>query len=146
LVGTGSSFYRVLTDPISCTLISVERLHRFAPDNMKKYIQVRDLTCRFPGCTRPATMAEIDHAREWANGGHTRIDNLMALCTSHHHVRHGDKWTYRLHPDGTAEWNSPTGRHVTTKPPEVPGATTGPRFREQIFPDEPPPIPGPTPF
>ncbi|NQX26876.1 DUF222 domain-containing protein [Microbacteriaceae bacterium VKM Ac-2854] len=146
LVGTGSAFYRVLTDPVNCQLISVERLHRFAPDGMRVYIEVRDLTCRFPGCIRPASRADLDHAREWAKGGHTSIDNLLALCVGHHHVRHGEQWTYRMHGDGTAEWTSPTGRQVTTRPPEVPGATTGPRFREEVFPEEPPPLPGPTPF
>lgn len=146
LVGTGSNFYRVLTDPVRCQLISVERMYRFAPEGMRQYIEVRDMTCRFPGCTRTAVTADIDHAKEWAKGGHTRLDNLLALCVGHHHVRHGEKWAYRMHPDGSADWTSPTGRQVTTRPPEVPGATTGPRFREQIFPEEPPPVPRPTPF
>ncbi|NQX27428.1 DUF222 domain-containing protein [Microbacteriaceae bacterium VKM Ac-2854] len=139
LVGTGSDFYRVLTDPSTCAPISVERLKRFPPAEMRVFVQLRDLTCRFPGCVRPAAKAEIDHATEWVKGGHTAIRNLLTLCTSHHHVRHGEQWTYQLHPDSTAEWTSPTGRRVTTHPPEVPGATPGPRFRDKLFSEDPPP-------
>lgn len=134
LVGTASAFYRVLTDPVTCRIISVGRTMRIPPGDMRRFIQLRDQTCRLPGCTRPATRSEIDHAIEWRNGGETAVDNLLTLCVGHHHVRHGDRWTYALHPDGTAEWTTPTGRTRTTRPPALPGAAPGVRFT-----NEPPP-------
>ncbi|SMH47050.1 protein of unknown function [Rathayibacter oskolensis] len=137
LVGVAASFTRVLTDPVTGTVVSVGRTHRVPPPQMRLALQLRDQTCRFPACTRPASTSEADHTLEWRNGGQTSLDNLASLCTSHHHVRHGDRWTYVLHPDGTAEWTTPTGRHVTTRPPALPGRRPAPPPR---FDDAPPPF------
>ncbi|MWV51257.1 DUF222 domain-containing protein [Rathayibacter sp. VKM Ac-2803] len=121
LVGVGASFTRVLTEPDTGAVASVGRTHRVPPPQMRLALQLRDQTCRFPGCTRPASTAEADHTVEWRNGGETSLENLASLCTAHHHVRHGDRWTYVLRPDGAAEWTTPTGRRVTTRPPALPG-------------------------
>ncbi|QHC67642.1 DUF222 domain-containing protein [Rathayibacter sp. VKM Ac-2759] len=137
LVGVGASFTRILTDPDTGTVTSVGRTHRVPPSRMRLHLQLRDQTCRFPGCTRPASRAEADHTLEWRNGGDTALANLLSLCTSHHHVRHGDRWTYVLHPDGTTEWTTPTGRRVTTRPPALPGRPPDPPPRPR-FKDRPP--------
>ncbi|NQX12751.1 DUF222 domain-containing protein [Microbacteriaceae bacterium VKM Ac-2855] len=156
LVAAGDAFFRVFTDPVTCMVTSVERMLRTPPKQMRLFIELRADTCMFPGCIRPASKAEIDHAIEWRNGGHTATKNLLPLCVAHHHVRHGDRWTYIPHPDGTADWTPPTGRQVTTRPAPVPGARPAPRFTDSssgpdpeqpvsIF-DPPPPDFGPTPF
>lgn len=121
LAASASTFHRVLTDPDTGTVVSVGRTHRVPPREMRIHLQLRDQTCRFPGCTRSASSAEADHTLEWHNGGDTALDNLASLCTAHHHVRHGDRWTYALRADGTAEWTTPTGRSRTTHPPALPG-------------------------
>ncbi|SMH50762.1 protein of unknown function [Rathayibacter oskolensis] len=138
LVATGSTFTRVLTDPHTGTVTSVGRTHRVPPPQMRLHLQLRDQTCRFPGCTRAASRSEADHTIEWRNGGDTALHNLASLCVAHHHVRHGDRWTYVLHPDGTAKWTTPTGRHVTTRPPALPGRPPEPPPRPRF--DEPPPF------
>ncbi|WKK73126.1 HNH endonuclease signature motif containing protein [Rathayibacter oskolensis] len=139
LVGVGASFTRILTDPDTGAVVSVGRTHRVPQAQMRLHLQLRDQTCRFPGCTRPASTSEADHTIEWRNGGETSLQNLASLCTGHHHVRHGDRWSYVLHPDGSADWTTPTGRRVSTRPPALPGR-----------PPDPPPRPrfdeGPTPF
>ncbi|PWJ66783.1 uncharacterized protein DUF222 [Rathayibacter iranicus NCPPB 2253 = VKM Ac-1602] len=137
LVGVGASFTTVLTDAETGAVVSVGRTHRVPPPRMRLLLHLRDQTCRFPGCTRPASTAEADHTIEWRNGGETSPANLASLCVGHHHVRHGDRWTYVLHPDGTAEWTTPTGRRVTTRSPVLPGRPPGPRPR---FVDTPPPF------
>ncbi|KQQ05637.1 MULTISPECIES: HNH endonuclease signature motif containing protein [unclassified Rathayibacter] len=137
LVGVAATFTRVLTDPDTGTVTSVGRTHRVPPPQMRLHLQLRDQTCRFPGCTRPASTSEADHTIEWRNGGDTSLHNLASLCTAHHHVRHGDRWTYRLHPDGTTDWTTPTGRRVTTPPPALPGRPPTPPPR---FDDAPPPF------
>ncbi|WKK71148.1 DUF222 domain-containing protein [Rathayibacter oskolensis] len=139
LVGVGASFTRILTDPDTGAVASVGRTHRVPPHRMRLHLQLRDQTCRFPGCTRPASTSESDHTVEWRNGGETALENLACLCTAHHHVRHGDRWTYRLHPDGTAEWTTPTGRRVTTRPPALPGRPPAPPPSPRAD-DEPPPL------
>ncbi|WKK72495.1 DUF222 domain-containing protein [Rathayibacter oskolensis] len=137
LAGVAATFTRVLTDPHTGAVVSVGRTHRVPPPQMRLALQLRDQTCRFPGCTRPASTSEADHTIEWRHGGETSLENLASLCTAHHHVRHGDRWTYRLHPDGTADWSTPTGRHVTTRPPALPGRPPAPPPR---FTDDPPPF------
>ncbi|MCM6762848.1 HNH endonuclease [Rathayibacter sp. ZW T2_19] len=137
LVADGASFTRVLTDPDAGTVVSVGRTLRLPPPRMRLHLQLRDQTCRFPGCTRPASGTEADHTVEWRHGGETALENLASLCVAHHHVRHGDRWTYVLHPDGTADWTTPTGRRVTTRPPALPGA---PPRRVARFTDPPPPF------
>ncbi|MDY0913641.1 HNH endonuclease signature motif containing protein [Rathayibacter festucae] len=107
---------------------------------MRLHLQLRDQTCRFPGCTRTASTAEADHTLEWRNGGETSLDNLVSLCTSHHHVRHGEQWSYdRIDDHGTLVWTSPTGRRISNRPPPLPGR-----------PPDPPPSPrfddAPMPF
>ncbi|WKK73153.1 HNH endonuclease signature motif containing protein [Rathayibacter oskolensis] len=136
LVGVGASFTRILTDPDTGLVASVGRTHRVPPSQMRLHLQLRDQTCRFPGCTRPASSAEADHTIEWRNGGETALDNLASLCTSHHHVRHGDRWTHVLHPDGTADWTTPTGRRATTRPVALPGRPPAPPLLD----DPPPPF------
>jgi hypothetical protein len=137
LVDGDASFTRVLTDPGAGTVLSVGRTLRIPPPRMRLHLQLRDQTCRFPGCTRPASGSEADHTVEWSRGGETALDNLASLCVAHHHVRHGDRWTYVLHPDGTAVWTTPTGRRVTTRPSALPGAPHRPVPR---FSDPPPPF------
>lgn len=126
LAGVAPSFTRVLADAHTGTVVSVGRTHRVPPPRMRLHLQLRDQTCRFPGCTRPSATSEIDHTIEWRNGGDTALTNLACLCVAHHHVRHGDRWTYVLHPDGTAAWTTPTGRRVTTRPPTLPGRPPAP--------------------
>ncbi|WKK72401.1 DUF222 domain-containing protein [Rathayibacter oskolensis] len=131
LAGVAATFTRVLTDPHTGAVVSVGRTHRVPPPQMRLALQLRDQTCRFPGCTRRASTAEADHTIEWRHGGETSLENLASLCTAHHHVRHGDRWTYRLHPDGTTDWTTPTGRHVTTRPPALlPPVPLRPAFRD----------------
>ncbi|QHC60130.1 HNH endonuclease signature motif containing protein [Rathayibacter sp. VKM Ac-2760] len=140
LIRTAASFTRVLTDPDTGAVVSVGRTWRVPPPQMRLHLQLRDQTCRFPGCTRSASSSEADHSIEWRNGGETSLENLVSLCTSHHHVRHGDQWSYdRDDEDGSITWTTPTGRRISTRPPPLPGR-----------PPDPPPRPhfvdGPAPF
>ena len=44
------------------------------------------------------------------------------MCFFHHHVLiHREGWTYRIHPDGTSEATSPSGKIVRSHSP--PAAT-----------------------
>ncbi|MCJ1674647.1 MULTISPECIES: HNH endonuclease signature motif containing protein [unclassified Rathayibacter] len=140
LIRTAASFTRVLTDSETGAVVSVGRTHRVPPPQMRLHLQLRDQTCRFAGCTRPAATSEADHTLEWRNGGETSLDNLVSLCTSHHHVRHGDQWSYdRVDDQGTLVWTSPTGRRISNRPPPLPGRPPDPPPRP-YFVDVPAPF------
>jgi hypothetical protein len=84
---------------------------------LARWIRTRDLTCRFPGCTVPADMCDIDHVVPYPIGP-THPTNLACLCRKHHHMKTfwtGD-WALTLRPDGAAIWTAPTGHTYTTQP------------------------------
>jgi hypothetical protein len=79
------------------------------------FVRCRDLTCRFPGCDRPAVEADLDHTIPYSQGGHTHAANLKCLCRLHHLIKTFWGWRDQQLPDGTVIWTSPSGRtHVTT--------------------------------
>lgn len=83
------------------------------------FIRARDMTCRFPGCDRPATLCDIDHAVAFPFGP-THPGNLRCLCRKHHLLKTfwsgAAGWRDHQHPDGTIDWTSPTGHTYTTRP------------------------------
>ncbi len=80
------------------------------------YVRCRDLTCRFPGCDRPAFSADLDHTIPHADGGPTHASNLKCLCRQHHLVKTFWGWHDRQLPDATIIWTSPAGHTYVTTP------------------------------
>jgi hypothetical protein len=118
LAGHAPSFVRLLTHPETGAVLSVGRESYRVPQDLKNWLEVRDATCRFPGCSRHAARCEIDHTRDWAHDGQTRHDNLAHLCKSHHILKHNTDWQVTQARDGTGNltWTSPAGRDYTTEP------------------------------
>ncbi len=126
LTANAPSLVRVLTDPEDGTVLSVGRRRYTVPADLRTYLRLRDETCRFPGCSRRAEAAEIDHTIAWADGGTTSSDNLAHLCPAHHHLKHETTWRVRQERDGSLVWTSPTGRTHRTSP-ATPLTGTDPR-------------------
>jgi hypothetical protein len=116
LMGSVSTFTRVLTDPDTGVILSVGKTRYTVPAAMRLWLHFRDGSCRFPGCTQPARACDSDHVVDWAHGGETKVTNLASLCPAHHNIKHHTDWRYLLRPDGTAIWISPAGRIYTTDP------------------------------
>jgi 5-methylcytosine-specific restriction endonuclease McrA len=72
-------------------------------------IQLRDRTCVFPWCNRPARGCDKDHIVPWDQGGATSSDNLAALCRRHHRLKTHGGWTYTMLTPGEYLWRSPHG-------------------------------------
>ena len=83
---------------------------------LDEFIRCRDLTCRFPGCDRPAEHCDIDHRIPYRDGGPTHPSSLRCLCRKHHLLKTFWNWSDTQHPDGTIEWTSPSGQTYTTHP------------------------------
>ncbi|WP_090971584.1 HNH endonuclease signature motif containing protein [Nocardioides exalbidus] len=88
------------------------------PDRIREQVILRDRTCVFPHCTRPARGCDIDHVTAYdhhaeAEGrpqpGPTRSDNLACLCRSHHRLKTFTTWHYQMVAPGVFEWTSPHG-------------------------------------
>ena len=115
LSGNATSFVRELTDPETGAVLSVGRDRYRIPADLRRAVQIRDVTCRFPGCRRPARRCDLDHVQPWPRGG-TDEDNLECLCEKHHHLKHETGWTPTLEPDGAVRWRSPVGLTYWTQP------------------------------
>jgi hypothetical protein len=67
---------------------------------LERFIRCRDMTCRFPGCDRPAECCDIDHTVPYPLGS-THASNLKCLCRKHHLLKtFYNKWRDRREPDG----------------------------------------------
>jgi hypothetical protein len=79
------------------------------PPAMRRSVQLRDVTCRFPGCTVLATRCDLDHTVPWPHGP-TCPCNLAALCRHHHRLKtHDPGWTLTNHDNGHLTWTTPWG-------------------------------------
>ncbi len=65
------------------------------------FVRCRDLTCRAPGCDRPATRCDLDHTVPYAKGGATHASNIKCLCRFHHLLKTFWGWRDKQLPDGT---------------------------------------------
>jgi Domain of unknown function (DUF222) len=94
--------------------------NHYAPSaKLAEYIRMRDMTCRHPGCDRPADRTDIDHTQPWPQGA-THPSDLKCYCRIHHLIKThwtGDGgWSDRQLPDGSVEVTTPAGKTYTTKP------------------------------
>lgn len=119
LAADAPSFLRVLTHPETGAVLSVGRDRYRLPEDLRRAVQVRDVTCRFPGCRRTARRCDVDHVRAWADGGATEACNLQCLCRKHHRLKHEAGWQPVREPDGSVRWRSPVGLTYWTRPEET---------------------------
>ncbi len=117
LAGATRVWDRVMYDPVTAVVVTVDRYH--PSPAQRRLLEARDRHCRFPGCRMPARRCQVDHNREHHDGGSTSIDNLACLCIRHHTMKTETEWTVRQLPGGRLEWSSPTGRAHVDEPARV---------------------------
>jgi hypothetical protein len=87
------------------------------PGRLRRFIEHRDRTCCFPGCTVPGTYCDIDHRDEWPRGG-THADNCHALCRRHHRAKQFYFAQVTLDPTtGDTCWTTHEGTTYRRPPP-----------------------------
>ncbi|QGH68827.1 HNH endonuclease signature motif containing protein [Pseudactinotalea sp. HY158] len=103
-----------------------------AGDVIKDHLHLRDRTCVFPNCARPARACDADHIDPWKTdrqgdltGGPTCTCNLASLCRRHHrwktHNHPGQpqgrgSWSYVTLAPGTYYWSGPMGLRFLRTP------------------------------
>ncbi|MBU3645950.1 MAG: DUF222 domain-containing protein, partial [Candidatus Nanopelagicaceae bacterium] len=103
---------KFITDPGTGNLLSFGRESYIPPQSLADFIAARDRICRFPGCSQPARVSDIDHAIPWEDGGETSAENLGLLCRRHHRMKTHDGWRLQSNPDGSCNWVSPAGKEI----------------------------------
>ena len=133
-------------------VLFVGRTVRHANRAQRRALRAMYRTCAFDGCEVPFHRCEIHHIVPWERGGPTDLDNLIPLCSRHHHLVHDLAWKLRLEPDRTLVITQPDGTEFARTRPHLahhhpqPGADppdTGPP--DTGPPDTGPPEPGEPP-
>jgi hypothetical protein len=76
----------VMTHDADGSVLDVGRKSRTIPPALRRALVHRDRSCRFPGCS--LKFCDAHHIEHWAEGGKTRLDNLLLLCRYHHRLVH----------------------------------------------------------
>jgi hypothetical protein len=103
--------------------LNIGRRTRTIPPAIRRALALRDHGCCFPGCTHTRFL-HGHHIQHWLHGGETSVDNLVLLCTAHHHMVHEDGWSVARTAEGELRFTSPTGKALPVEPPSAPVENT----------------------
>ena len=78
-------------------VLNIGRKSRIIPPAMARALAIRDNGCQFPGCCE-TRYTEGHHIKHWADGGETKLDNLVTLCRYHHRELHKGSFYLTLKP------------------------------------------------
>lgn len=59
---------------------TVAEPHYIPSAKLSDFVRCRDLTCRAPGCDRPAVDCDVDHTIPYSDGGPTHASKVRFLC------------------------------------------------------------------
>ena len=118
--GAGTWTFRLTwLDCADCDHAQQTATYRPSP-KLRHLLHIRQPTCSFPGCRRPAVQCDDDHTIPFHLGGNTCLCNLGPLCRKHHRAKQTPGWALQQTTPGTMTWTTPTGRHYTTHPATYP--------------------------
>ncbi|PFG19654.1 HNH endonuclease [Serinibacter salmoneus] len=154
---TAVTLRRLFTEPTTGELLALESRSRVAPPGLRRFVVLRDGTCRTPYCD--AAIRHTDHAHEVARGGPTTAENLQGLCERCNYAKQAPGWAATVGADAsgvprssraavgaaavgaaavgaatggsaTASLRTPTGHVYRSRPDPLPGATSPPNTRQ----------------
>ena len=120
-----ASMVRVVEDEHGAPL-DVGRKTRTIPPSIRRALEARDAGCRFPGCTHTRFL-DGHHIRHWADGGETKLSNLVMLCRFHHRQVHEGRVKVRMLDGGGLRFTGPRGKVL--EPAVALAGTTGELMR-----------------
>jgi len=112
-IARDATWRRLLTDPVTGKLLDYGTDTYTPGAVLDAHVTTRDHTCRFPGCTRPATGCDLDHTVPHPDGP-TNEDNLGALCRHHHRAKHAGYHLEQTRP-GHFTWTTPSGHTSSSR-------------------------------
>ena len=78
----------------------------------------------FPGCHHERFL-DAHHVQHWADGGETKLTNLLLLCRHHHRLVHEGGYGLALDAGGEPVFTAPNGKRIASGPDT--------RFRGNVF-------------
>jgi hypothetical protein len=112
---------RLYTAPGTGELLAMDSKARLFPPGLRRFLQVRDDTCRTPYCDAP--IRHHDHITPWHQDGSTTSNNGQGLCEACNHTKEtpGFQATPVPGPRHTVELQTPTGHTYRSTAPPPPG-------------------------
>jgi hypothetical protein len=111
---------RLYTRPGDGALVAMDSRSRVFPDGLRRFLILRDQTCRTPWCDAPIRHA--DHVTGVADGGQTSAGNGQGLCEACNYAKAMPGWSARVGRDSEIETTTSTGHTYTSLSPPLPGA------------------------
>jgi hypothetical protein len=99
--------------------LELQRTTRLANRAQRRALRAMYRGCAVPGCCVAFDYVVIHHLKYFRNGGPTNVDNLLPLCTKHHHLAHEGGWQLMIGADRTLTIIRPDGTRMTTGPPKA---------------------------
>ena len=119
---TGQVVVKPVLDLDTCTTSESDTVS----EPIKEQVALRDHTCVFPWCTRPARSChpeapndhpcDNDHVIPRARNGPTCSCNITPLCRRHHRLKTHTPWSNVVIDPGTYLWTSPHGYQFLRDP------------------------------
>ena len=73
-------------------VVDVGRARRLATADQRRALRATNTTCAAPDCQVRFGDCDIHHLKEWSEGGPTNLENLVPMCSKHHHLIHEGQW------------------------------------------------------
>jgi hypothetical protein len=123
---------RLFTRPADGSLVAMDSRRRFFDGGLRKFLILRDQTCRNPWCDAP--IRHLDHVIRDADGGHTTAANAQGLCEACNYAKEAPGWRARRVPGSghNVETITPTGHRYQSRAPDPPGHRSGRPRRYQL--------------
>ena len=99
------------------TALAVGRTTRHATPKQRRALAQQYRDCAIGDCDTPFNRTEIHHIVPWEQGGPTNLENLLPVCSRHHHLIHTLRWRIVLHPDRSVTITDHTGQTIIHTPP-----------------------------
>ncbi|MCU0260668.1 MAG: HNH endonuclease, partial [Ilumatobacteraceae bacterium] len=107
--------------------VDVGREQRTATRKQRRMLRAMYRTCGHPHCDTAFDWCDIHHITPWEHGGPTDLDNLLPLCSKHHHLVHDGGWRLSLDDQRRVRLRSPDGHVTIDGPPVTARAASPPR-------------------
>ena len=96
--------------------LDIGRRSRTIPPAIRRALLSRDKACTFPGCTHTRYL-DGHHVRHWADGGETKLSNLVMLCRFHHRQVHEGGVRLEILNDGALRFSNEYGKRFEDPAP-----------------------------
>ena len=123
LAATGT-WRRLVTDPLTGTVLDLGMHRHDPPDDLAEVIRARDRYCLSPICQVDSRRCDLDHRVPFGpdgTGGATSAENLGPTCRRDHLLKTHAGWVLERDADATFRWTTPTGHTYSHRSEPPPG-------------------------